>query len=206
VQTQHLRDFLERYTSLHERYDFQLWKNTCPEVWIEELASAKMWLYTAPHGQRREEIWQISPEWLGEEEAVRKARGITWWTIVAIDKETARMAAFSDILFSPYRPQIAMRQDTSVDPMHRRRGLALYLKAYLILKLQSEACGVRVLTTTNVRNNAGILHINQKLGLVPTDQFGKWEGDVEQLVITLNRLFLLTRTHVSRGLLFHWYV
>src|SRR5207253_2895155 len=102
-----------------------------------------------PHGSRREEIWLITPEWIREEEMVRLNSGITWLTMVAIEKETSRVVAFTDVLFSSYRPWIAMQQDTAVDPAHRRRRLALFLKANLILKIRNELPNIHVLTTIN---------------------------------------------------------
>jgi GNAT superfamily N-acetyltransferase len=196
LDEQRFLDMLDKFAYLREEYNFLWWENTCPEHWITDLAYAKMWLNTIPRGIRRAEIWSISSEWIREEERVRLNSGITWWTMVAIEKKTAKVVGFTDVTFSLSRPSIAMQQDTAVDLEHRGRGLASYLKANLILKLRKELPDICVLTTTNGSNNTGILQINQRLGFVSAYRFGKWEMDLDQLMIVLNHHTLLDNSSI----------
>jgi GNAT superfamily N-acetyltransferase len=183
-------EILNRLQKLQELYDFFWWENNCPDHLISDLANAKMWLNSSPRGNRRQEIWSISSDWLREEEAIRRNSGITWWTIIAIERATAKVVGFTDALFSSYRPSIVQQQDTAIDPLHRRRGLALYLKTKIILKIRNELRQARILTTINGCNNSSILHLNQQLGFVSKYKFGKWEGDLDRLTLPLNSVSL----------------
>jgi GNAT superfamily N-acetyltransferase len=84
----------------------------------------------------------------------------------------------TELVFEPWRPTTAQQQNTGIDPAHRGRGLAKWVKAAMLERLRIERPDIESVTTGNAYSNAPMLAINDALGFVVTSSRTEWQLDV----------------------------
>ena len=87
--------------------------------------------------------------------------------------------------FDPNDPSIAFQQNTGVDPAHRGRGLAKWVKASMLKRIRNERPHVRRIRTDNAFSNAPILAINDALGYTVVSARTEWQAEAADVRRTL---------------------
>ena len=66
-------------------------------------------------------------------------------------------------------------------PAHRGRGLGLWVKADMLVRLRAERPEVAEVLTGNASSNRHMLAVNERLGYRLWSQINGWQGDVAEL-------------------------
>ena len=87
--------------------------------------------------------------------------------VTAVLDTAAEVVAFNEMRVAPQLGTVARTTDTAVDPAHRRRGLAVWVKAESLRLLVHDRPDIKLVTTSNSAGNAAILAVNRRLGFRP---------------------------------------
>lgn len=157
-------------------YDVVGWEGACPPEDAAALAQLLGRMAAeAPAGEveRATEAWDVAR--LRAEERAREEMGLTIITTAVRDRATGRLVGHSDIETFADLPQVAYQGNTLVHPEHRRRGLALLLKAANVSRLLRLRPEADRLYTWNAAENRAILRANAELGFVPVATHPAWK-------------------------------
>ena len=99
--------------------------------------------------------------------------------VVAVHEATGDVTALTEVVVGP-SPR-ASQEDTAVVPAHRGRGLGLWVKADMLLRLRAERPTVTEILTGNATDNAYMLAINERLGFRPYRDVTGWQAGVPEL-------------------------
>lgn len=157
-------------------YDVVGWEGACPPEDAAALARLLGRMAAeAPAGEveRATEAWDVAR--LRAEERAREEMGLTVITTAVRDRATGRLVGHSDIETFADLPQVAYQGNTLVHPEHRRRGLALLLKAANVSRLLRLRPEADRLYTWNAAENRAILRANAELGFVPVATHPAWQ-------------------------------
>ena len=151
--------------SLVDGYTLRSWNGPSPDDLLPSFARVREAINDAPRddGVDRER-W--TPARLRDLERSAAQQGDAVRVTVALDP-SAEVVAFTEMRVSPQRGTVARTADTAVSPAHRRRGLAVWVKAESLRLLARERPDIELVTTSNSAENAGILGVNRRLGFVP---------------------------------------
>jgi GNAT superfamily N-acetyltransferase len=159
-------------------YTLRSWSGRTPEELIESVAVSRGAIADAPFaGQVDPAAW--TPEHLRSVEAAVLARGLQSRFTAALDR-TGAAVAITELRLGPEAGAVAFTEDTSVVREHRRRGLALLVKAESLRWLAAERPDVTVVHTSNHATNTDMLEINRRLGFVQVGQWTAWFVPVSQ--------------------------
>ena len=91
----------------------------------------------------------------------------------------------TEVTFEPDQPGVAFQQNTGIDPTHRGRGLAKWVKAAMLQRLRTDRPDVRIVRTGNAFSNAPMLAINDALGFIVVSTRTDWQADVDDVVAAI---------------------
>ena len=138
------------------------WIGAAPAALVESYAAARNAINDAPVSNA-DENYEWTVEMVRGEEAMLTERGRELRVTVALD-DRDRVAAFTELRYSPAPGMVASTEDTATVASHRGRGLARWVKAESLKRLRAERPGVQLVTTTNAAENEAILAVNRRLG------------------------------------------
>lgn len=156
-------------------YELVRWTGRCPDELIDELVRLNNVMNTAPRGEMDLEDMVFTPERQRSWEEAYARRGWVRWTAAAREVATGRLAAYTELTVFPDHPLLIEQDNTAVDPPHRGRGLAKFVKAANLLRVLDERPGAGHVQTWNAESNAAMLAVNVGLGFVPVDGWDEWE-------------------------------
>ena len=110
--------------------------------------------------------------------------GRTRWTVLVRGQSGACIGG-TEVTFEPAGPPVAHQQNTGIDPGHRGRGLAKWVKAVMLERLRLEAPRVERIRTDNAFSNAAMLAINDRLGFKVISKRIDWQAEVGDVLQAL---------------------
>jgi mycothiol synthase len=117
---------------------------------------------------------------VAEQDRAHEAAGRERWTILVRDPAGTCVGG-TEVHLEPWTPATAQQQNTGIDPAHRSRGLAKWVKAAMLQRLRSERPDVRRVRTGNAFSNAPMLAINDRLGFEVISVRTEWQADAAEL-------------------------
>lgn len=136
-----------------------------PEQWLEDRASMGRHMSTDPPiGELAllEEAW--GPERVRRHERTVAAMGRQLSIAVAVEQESGRAVAFSELSVSRRVPAVAWQWDTLVLASHRGHRLGLLVKLANLARLAETSPGTTTVVTWNARANEPMIAVNEALG------------------------------------------
>jgi GNAT superfamily N-acetyltransferase len=97
------------------------------------------------------------------EERAHELKGWQWRTLVSQEPDGA-ISGITDTQYDPATPELVRQYFTGVAPEHRRRGLATWLKAEMLVRIRERYPHAKRVMTNNGAGNAPMLAINHALG------------------------------------------
>lgn len=114
---------------------------------------------------------------VAEQERAHVEAGRQRWTMFVRDPDGACIGG-TELLFEPWEPMTALQNNTGIDPAHRGRGLAKWVKAAMLEWLRDDRPHAARVRTGNAFSNAPMLAINDALGFVVISSRTEWQADV----------------------------
>lgn len=167
----------------HPGYRLERWVDRCPDALLGSYGRAKAAMNDAPTGDMDMGGRTYPAEVLRQEEDAFRAEARELRVVVAVHEGSGEVAALTEVVAGPAHR--AMQEDTAVVPTHRGRGLGLWVKADMLVRLGAERRAVTEIVTGNATGNAHMLAINERLGFRPYQALTEWQAPVPELVSRL---------------------
>lgn len=128
-----------------------------------------------PHGDdgHEEEVWDL--ERIGDNDALRAARGARFLVAVAQHVDSGRLVACTELTVAADAPGQAWQMLTVVHPEHRGHRLGLAVKLANLDVLAEQAPDVRVIVTGNAAVNAPMIAVNDMMGFEVAGKGHFWQ-------------------------------
>ena len=187
-------------------YELLTWVGPTPDDLIDDFAALKAAQADAPWGDIEFEPERYDTAHVADQERRKVQAGCEVWT-AAVRPTAARstaarstaagpaaarptpagpaagasagLAGFTQLFLWPERPTLAWQAWTAVDPAHRGRGLARWVKAANALRLVDERPAVTHVDTVNEVTNAPMLAVNVMMGFRPLLEIGSWTAEAD---------------------------
>lgn len=162
-----------------DRFELVLWDGSYPEEAMDEVVALYDVMNQQPRGELEVEDFHYTAEQIRQMEAATQARGYQQWTLVVRDRQSGKVAGFTDVNWNPDKPEILHQGNTGVFPEYRGQGLGKWLKAAMLEKVIRERPFVKHVRTGNADANAPMLKINRDLGFKPHQSQSLWQVSLE---------------------------
>ncbi|MFZ0250290.1 MAG: GNAT family N-acetyltransferase [Acidimicrobiales bacterium] len=131
-----------------------------------------------PHGDEghEEETWDA--ERVGENDALRAARGARYLIAVAQHVPSGRLVACTELCIGAGSPAQAFQMLTVVVPAHRGHRLGLAVKLANLAQLAERAPDVRLIVTGNASVNAPMIAVNDMMGFALASEGNFWQKEL----------------------------
>jgi mycothiol synthase len=156
-------------------YELVRWTGACPDELVDDLVHMNSVMNTAPRGDMDMEDMVFTQDRQRAWEEAYDRRGWTRWTAAAREVATGRLVAYTELTIFDDHPMLIEQDNTAVEPAHRGRGLAKFVKAANVRRVLDERPGTGHIQTWNAETNAAMLAVNVGLGFVPVDRWEEWE-------------------------------
>jgi RimJ/RimL family protein N-acetyltransferase len=145
-------------------YSLVSWAGPVPDEYLDGLAGVINAFADAPHGENEEpEVWDAA--------RIRERGEAFMWaglmrshSVVAIRDADGEMAAYTEVIVDPERPDWGYQQLTAVTRTHRGHRLGLLVKTAMLDLLAAEEPKVERIATGNAAANEHMIAINEQLG------------------------------------------
>jgi GNAT superfamily N-acetyltransferase len=151
-----------------------------PEEYLDDQCALFQCMSTdEPHGDdgHEEEIWDA--ERIGENDALRVARGARFLIAVAQHVPSGRLVACTELSIGAGSPGQAWQMLTVVEPEHRGHRLGLAIKLANLELLAERAPHVRLIVTGNASVNAPMIAVNDMMGFEVASEGNFWQKELE---------------------------
>jgi RimJ/RimL family protein N-acetyltransferase len=165
-------------------YALELVDGPVPQHLRDDVATFHNIMQTAPREDLDVGDRLIDADFVAELDRALIESGRRRWTALVRDPAGACVGG-TEVTFDPNDPSIAFQQNTGVDPAHRGRGLAKWVKASMLKRIRNERPHVRRIRTDNAFSNAPILAINDALGYTVVSARTEWQADAADVRRTL---------------------
>jgi mycothiol synthase len=145
----------------------------CPDEWLERLTRISQVMNTAPRSDDGEDVIWTATQLRAHQEAM-SARGWWSWDLAVLHEASGELVGYTELGGSRHQPWLAQQGDTGVEPAHRGRGLAKWIKATNALRLLCERPDATVIETANAGVNAPMLAINHAMGFRRAAEWQEW--------------------------------
>lgn len=171
-----LLDRLERELQPHARgYEVTRWSGTCPEPLLDDLAHLFATISTdAPQGslEKEEESWDAARVRRNEKTAEEMGRLL--YCAGALQEQTGRLVAVTELSAPRERPATCYQLDTVVERGERGHRLGALVKIANLRQLMTAVPGARRILTWNAAANAPMIAVNELLGFKLAGRSTNW--------------------------------
>ena len=164
------------------QFELGLWKGTYPEEEIESVAALVKVMNTEPRDDLELEDWHWTAEHLRQWQASLRQRKVQQWSMYAREIATGQFAGYTEVFWTPHRPEVLQQGDTGVFPEYRHRGLGRWLKAAMLEKILCDRTQVKRIRTGNADSNGPMLKINHELGFKPYKSWSTWQIELGRVL------------------------
>lgn len=164
------------------KFELGLWEGPYPESEIEAIVKLREVMNTAPRDNLEMEDFHRTPEQLRQIEASLAERKTERCTLYAREKQTGKLAGYTEVFWSPFEPETLYQGDTGVFPEYRGHGLGRWLKAAMLEKVLHDRPQVKRVRTGNANSNAPMLKINFEMGFKPYKQWTTWQVELDKVL------------------------
>jgi RimJ/RimL family protein N-acetyltransferase len=141
-------------------------------------------MQTAPREDLDAGDVMIDADFVAELDRALVESGRARWSIFVRDP-TGRCIGGTEVIFEPGDSGTVFQQNTGIDSGHRGLGLAKWVKAAMLQRMQyAQPAPLRV-RTGNASSNAAMLAINEALGFKLVNARTEWQADAVDLVKAL---------------------
>jgi GNAT superfamily N-acetyltransferase len=156
-----------------DEYSLLYLDDVCPDEWLDRLTRVSQVMNTAPRSDDREDVTWTSEQARAHQMAL-VVRGYWNWTVAVLHHASGELVGLTELGGSRHQPWLALQGDTAVDPAHRGRDLAKWMKATNALRLLSERPDATTIETNNAGVNAPMLAINHAMGFRRVAEWQEW--------------------------------
>jgi GNAT superfamily N-acetyltransferase len=156
-------------------FELGLWDGPYPDEELEAILSLYELINQQPFGELDIEDFVFTAEAIRQDEDRMYARGYERWTLFARETATGAFAGYTEVFWSPNRPEIIGQGMTGVFPAFRNKGIGRWLKAAMMEKILAERPGVKYIRTGNADSNAPMVKINHEMGFKPYISWSSWQ-------------------------------
>jgi GNAT superfamily N-acetyltransferase len=180
-----LRQWQERAPERAAGFDLGLWEGAYPEDDLPAIAELHEAMNLAPTEDLEIEDERFTPDRLRQMEQMIFSRGDERWTMYVRERATGEFAGYTEVMWNPNRPAVAMQGATAVWPKFRNKGLGRWLKAAMLEKIIQERPQAKFVRTGNAESNAAMLNINVALGFKPYQSEIFWQVETDKVIAYL---------------------
>jgi mycothiol synthase len=137
-------------------------------------------MQTAPRDDLDVGDTHMEPEHVAEVDRSLVESGRVRWTMLVRDPDGACVGGTA-VTFEPDDSSVVIQQNTGIDPAHRGRGLARWVKAAMLQRIRDERPDIGRVRTDNAWSNAPMLAINDALGFEVTSSTTDWHADAHEV-------------------------
>ena len=180
-------EWQERAKERGTGFELGQWEGRYPEEALETIVDLHSLINQQPFGDLEVEDFTFSAENIRQTEDSLFARGYERWTYFARERQTGRLAGYTEVHWNPHQPEIIGQGMTGVFPEFRNRGLGRWLKAAMLDRILAERPQAKFVRTGNADMNAPMLKINNELGFKPYIAEAVWQVETEKVEEYLSR-------------------
>ena len=163
-----------------------LWDGPYPEGSLAEIAQLSEIINTSPRGSLQMDDIHFTPDSLRAVDTMLFASGTHRWSLYCAESITGRFAGLTEITWSPEPPTIIHQGFTGVFPLFRGRGIGLWMKSALLVRILQTLPDTCFIRTGNAGANAPMLAINHSLGFRPYSTDSVWQLEAARVKAYLN--------------------
>lgn len=176
-----MHEWVQRAHTRAREYSLIAWTGATSDELVGDLSDLWHVMNTAPLEDLDWEPEVMTPDRWRALEANWTARSMTPFTAMVVHEPTGVPVGFTQLVVDGHWRQVAVQEDTGVQPEHRNRGLGRWLKAANVLRLVETHPEVEAVTTWNAGSNAPMLRINHEMGFSALESWAEWQADLEQV-------------------------
>lgn len=170
--------WIERAEERAGDYEVLHLEGPIPDGYLDEWCRINNVMNTAPLEDLDFADRIVDPARWRDTEKRMVAREDTHLATVAVHRPTGGFAGFTNVLVQRHQTDLALQNDTAVDPEHRQRGLGRLIKAAMVKRIAAEHPGVDRIHTGNAGSNAAMLGINIEMGFKTILTLNAWQGEI----------------------------
>jgi GNAT superfamily N-acetyltransferase len=172
--------WLESGRQQASEFELGLWEGPYPFEHLEDMATLKDVMNTAPTDELEIEEFRWTVDDLLQGQQALSLQGVQRWTMFVRHIGSRKLAGFTEIFWNPRRPDTVIQGHTAVMPQYRGQGLAQWLKGEMLEKITEGRPRVRKIRSDTADSNTAMLSINYQLGFKPYKSWTTWQVDLDQ--------------------------
>lgn len=172
--------WLESGRQQTREFELGLWEGPYPFEHLEDMATLKDVMNTAPTDELEIEEFRWTVEDLLQDQQALSLKGVQRWTMFVRHIESKKLAGFTEVFLNPRHLDTVIQGHTAVMPQYRGQGLAQWLKGEMLDKIIRERPQVRKIRSDTADSNTAMLRINYQLGFKPYKSWTTWQVDLDQ--------------------------
>jgi mycothiol synthase len=162
-------------------YSLEIWHGDIPEADLLGYVKLSQVMNSAPKDDLDLEDFNMTPELIRQQEAMRKAGNRDALTAV-VRHRSGLLVGLNELGWAKSRPGIVSQNGTGVLPEHRNHGLGRWLKAANVQRLLEVNPEAKFIRTGNADSNAPMLKINTEMGFKPYTASIAWQGNIATIL------------------------
>lgn len=165
-------------------YRLELVDGVFPERLRADAATFHRIMRTAPREDLDVDDVIVDAQFVAELDQALVEAGRTRWTVFVRDPAGSCVGG-TEVTFELADPATVFQQNTGIDPSHRGLGLAKWVKAAMLERIQRERPQAVRVRTENAVANVAMVAINDALGFKIIGTRTEWQADVNDLLRAL---------------------